>query len=195
MNSSLKVLCIGDNSSADAWAHKLTEKFAKENNLIFRGELLKDVPIENGCYHTGPVIHQQKDIIEISKKFNEIVLLDQKQEQFSHSRIFLATWKLINDLKGAGIQVKIMNKENMEYLYNWEKIFEKNKSICMNPWILLHDGQSGYANLCGRNWDRIKKREDISDWQNDKEYSAIRNKMLNGEKISGCTSCYQLEGI
>ena len=193
MNSSLKVLCIGDNSSADAWAHKLTEKFAKENNLTFRGELSKDRPIENGCYHIGPVIHQQKDIIEISKKFDEIVLIDQKQEQFSHSRIFLATWKLVNDLKDTGIQVKIMNKENMEYLDNWGKIFEENKSICMNPWILLHDGQSGYTNLCGRNFDRIKKREDINDWQDDEDYNSIRNKMLHGEKISGCNVCNRLE--
>lgn len=193
MNSSLKVLCIGDNSCTDAWAHKLTEKFARENNLTFRGELSKDREIENGCYHIGPVINQQKDIIDLSKNFDQVVLLDQKQDQFSHSRIFLATWKLVNDLKDAGIQVKIMNKENMEYLDNWEKIFIENKSICIDPWVLFHDGQSGYTNLCGRNWNRIKKREDINNWQDDKEYNEIRNKMLRGEKISGCHGCYNLE--
>ena len=94
MTNTTKVLCLADNSSADAWGHKLTKKFAQENNFIFRGELLKDTVIEDGCYHIGPVINQQKDIIEISKKFDKVVLIDQKQEQFSHSRIFLATWKL-----------------------------------------------------------------------------------------------------
>lgn len=193
MNSFLKVLCIGDNSSTDAWAHKLTEKFAEENNLLFRGELQKNVSIQHGCYHIGPVVHQQKDIIEMSKQFDQVVLLDQKQDQFSHSRIFLATWKLVKDLKDKDIQVKVLNRENMAYLDDWEKIFAENKSICMNPWILLHDGQNSYTNLCGRNWDRIKKREDITEWQDDKEYNEIRNKMIDGEKISGCYGCYNLE--
>lgn len=189
-----KILCLGDNTSADAWAHKLAKKFADENNLIFRGQLTElNSNLEIGCYYTGPFVIQQKDIIEISKKFNRIILLDQKQEQFSHSRIFLAMWKLVKDIKETGINVEILNKENMAYLDEWENIFEKNKSICMNPWILMHDGQGGYTNLCGRNWDQIKKRKDITDWKNDPEYNKVRKKMLNGEKLSGCKGCYEFE--
>jgi MoaA/NifB/PqqE/SkfB family radical SAM enzyme len=189
-----KVLCLGDNTSADAWAHKLTKKFADENNIIFRGQLIQsNSALESVCYYTGPFAMQQKDIIQISKKFNRVILIDQKQEQFSHSRIFLAMWKLVKDIKETGITVEILNKENMEYLDKWEKIFEKNKSICMNPWVLMHDGQSGYANLCGRNWDKIKKRKDIVDWKNDPEYNEIRKKMLSGENIAGCKGCYKFE--
>jgi MoaA/NifB/PqqE/SkfB family radical SAM enzyme len=189
-----KILCLGDNTSAEAWAHHLVENFSRENNLIFRGAVVDTNQIlENGCYYTGPFSMQQKSIIEISKKFDRVVLIDQKQEQFSHSRIFLAMWKLVKDMKETGINVEILNKENMEYLDKWEKIFKKNKSICINPWVLMHDGQSGYTNLCGRNWEKIKKREDIVNWKNDSEYSKIRKKMLNGEKIIGCKGCYEFE--
>ena len=156
-----KILCLADNSSGKAWGHKLTEKYAKENSITFRGALPESNKLEAGCYYAGPVISQQKDIIESAKKFDKIVLLDQTQEQFSHSRIFLAMWKLVKDMEALGLKLEIINKNNMAYLDNWEKIFSNNKSICMNPWILMHDGQDGNTNLCGRNWDKIKKREDI----------------------------------
>jgi MoaA/NifB/PqqE/SkfB family radical SAM enzyme len=189
-----KILCLGDNTSADAWAHKLTKKFAEENNLIFRGQAKElNLELEDGCYYTDPFLMQQRDLIEISKKFNKIVLLDQKQEQFSHSRLFLRMFKLINDMKKLGIRVEIINEQNMKYLYDWEKIFERNKSICIDPWVLMHDGQSGYTNLCGRNYDRIKKRENIVSWQDDTEYNKIRSDMLAGKKIPGCKLCYDYE--
>lgn len=194
MQNKERILCLADNTSAAAWGHKLTKKFAEENGFIYRGQISESkIELENGCYHTGPFVMQQKDIIEIATKFNRVVLLDQTQEQFSHSRIFLAMWKLVKDMEETGVDVEIINKSNMEYLDQWEKIFEKNKSICMNPWILMHDGQSGYTNLCGRNWDRIKKREEIIDWETDSDYVAIRKKMLAGEKLGGCEGCYAFE--
>ena len=195
MSKNLKVLCLGDNTSTDAIGSELAIDFSIKNNLTFRGSL--DTADENtlqyGCYVAGPHTLQQKDIINFSKYFDKVVLLDQKQEQYSHNRIFLAMWKLVKDLKEMDIDVEILNEENMRYLNKWEEIFEKNKSICVNPWILLHDGMDGYTNLCGRNWNKIKKRDEIADWQNDKDYNRIRNGMLNGEKISGCDLCYKFE--
>ena len=61
-----KILCLGDNTSVDAWAHRLANNFAQQNNLIFRGAISGiDQNLENGCYHTGPGSLQQKDIIKI----------------------------------------------------------------------------------------------------------------------------------
>ena len=193
MKNTLKVLCLADNSSADAWGHKLTEKFCKQNNFVFRGSLAGVNTVKNGCYYIGPVVYQQKDIIEQAKKFDRIVLIDQSQEQFSHSRIFLAMWKLVKDIQSSGLNVEIVNKENMAYLDNWEKIFTENKSICMNPWILMHDGQDEFTNLCGRNWKKIKKRKDIKNWKTDPDYLKVRQKMLKGEKLRGCQVCYDFE--
>ena len=194
MKSTDKILLLADNTSNDSWGHKLSKNFAKNHNIIFRGALITpNQKLQNGCYHTGPFSLQQKDIIDASKKFDQIILLDQPQEQFSHSRIFLAMWKLTKDLTNKGIKVRITNPDNMQYLNDWEKYFENNKSFCVNPWVLMHDGQDGYTSLCGRNWDKIKKRDKIQNWKDDPEYNNIRNKMLNGQKISGCHGCYRFE--
>ena len=64
-----KILCLGDNTSAEAWAHKLTKKFAEENNLTFRGMIINlDQKLEDGCYHIGPVSMQQKDPLRRRKR-------------------------------------------------------------------------------------------------------------------------------
>lgn len=194
MKSTDKILLLVDNTSAEAWGHKLSKEYAENHNLIFRGALLGiHQTLQNGCYFTGPFSLQQKDIIKSANKFDKVILLDQKQEQYSHSRIFLAMWKLVHDIKDKGIDVEIINTENMKYLDNWEKYFENNKSFCINPWVLMHDGQSGYTSMCGRNWNKIKKRDEIKNWKDDSEYNKIRTKMINGEKISGCEGCYRYE--
>jgi MoaA/NifB/PqqE/SkfB family radical SAM enzyme len=193
MTSQSKVLCLADNTSDQAWGHKLAQDFANSRKITFRGTLSLDEGIKPGCYHIGPVSMQQKDIIDASKHFDRIVLLDQTQEQYSHSRIFLAMWKLVNDMAELGIKVDVMNSENMQYLYDWEEYFVKNKTFCIDPWVLMHDGLSGYTNLCGRNWKKIKPRKKIHDWSTDPEYSSIRKKMLAGKTVSGCEGCYKFE--
>lgn len=190
----MKVLCLADNTSIEAWGEKITRVYAKKNNLIYRGQLHENqVNFIDGCYNIGPHSMQQKSIIELSKNFDTVVLTDQKQSQFSHSRLFLAMWKLVKDLRECGIDVKIENTKNMEYLDRWEKYFTENKSFCANPWILMHDGMNGYTNICGRNYSKVKLRDKIIDWQTDPDYTAIRKKMLDGEKVGGCEGCYDLE--
>jgi hypothetical protein len=190
----MKVLCLADNTSKDAWGEKLSQIYSKKNNLTFRGKLeANQTNLEHGCYHIGPLSMQQKDIIDSLESFDHIVLVDQDQSKFSHSRIFLAMWKLVKDIRKLGYEVKIENRENMEYLDKWEDYFLRNKSFCANPWILMHDGMSGNTNLCGRNWKKIKQRDDIKNWQTDPDYSLIREKMLKGEEIPGCGTCYTYE--
>ena len=190
----MKVLCLADNTNAKAWGEKITNTYSKNNNLIYRGQVQDNQKeFEEGCYQVGPHTMSQKDIIEVTKYFDRIVLVDQKQSQFSHSRIFLAMWKLLKDMEEVGIKIKIENPKNMEYIDRWEEYFIKNKSFCANPWILMHDGMNGETNICGRNYNKIKQRKDIKDWQNDPDYGVIRKKMVNGEKVSGCEGCYMLE--
>lgn len=190
----MKVLCLADNTSAEAWGEKIANIYSKKNNLTYRGQVRQNQKkFDDGCYQIGPITMPQKKIIDITKYFDKIVLVDQKQSQFSHSRIFLAMWKLVKDMDELGINVDIQNPENMEYLARWEDYFEKNKSFCANPWILMHDGMDGHTNLCGRNWNKIKLRKNIKDWQTDHDYNSIRSKMLAGEKVNGCEKCYMLE--
>lgn len=194
-----KILCLGDNSSAEAWAHHLTEKFAKKNNIIFRGMVVNiDQNFENGCYHIGPVSMQQKDIIDVSKKFNKIVLLDQKQEQYSHHRIFLAMFKLINDLRNQNINVEEENKDIFAYLYYWEDIFSKNRSICALPFVEYHDHNVDGLNLCGRSMTHPIKEEEtfmnnLEAWLKGSQINKIRQNIIKGQRIDNCRSCYRYE--
>ena len=103
-------LCLGDNSSADAWAHKLTQKYSVEQQIVFRGAVTNvDQNLQHGCYYTGPVNLQTADILEVSKRFDNIVVLDQSQEQYSHSDIFVSMFRLVEFLEEKGTKVKILN--------------------------------------------------------------------------------------
>jgi len=190
----MKVMCLGDNSSHHAWGHRLTEKLALENNSIFRGMVPSDISkIEDGYYHIGPLAMSSKDIIESSKKFDRVVLLDQDQDRFSNHRIFLAMFKLVNDMKKNGIDVQIINEQNMKYLYDWTNIFEKNKSICVYPWLLMHDGYGEHTSLCGRSRTPVAKIKDLKDWKSNKEYNKIRDAMLKGIRTMNCSTCHAYE--
>lgn len=190
----MKVMCLGDNSSQHAWGHHLTKKLAESENSTFRGMVPDDLQnLQEGYYHIGPVSMQPKDIIESTKKFDRVVLLDQDQDKFSDHRIFLAMFKLVNDLKEAGINVEIKNAKNMQYLYYWTDMFEKNKSICVYPWLLMHDSYGDYTSLCGRSLDPVANKKDLKDWSTNPEYTKIRNKMLEGVRTKNCRECHRFE--
>lgn len=204
MKNNFRVLCLADNTSKEAWGHKLTEKFARENNFVFRGAVTHlHQNLKNGCYYTGPVSMQQKDILDMAKqKFDKIVLIDQEQEKFSHFRIFLDMWKLVKDMKKAGIDIEIVNQENMQYLYDWEDRFTKNRSICVLPFTEIHNHGIGGLNLCGRNMGEPIHEEknfpnSIEKWSKGKNINKIREDMLNGKRIDRCKSCraYEDRGI
>ena len=190
----MKVMCLGDNSSHHAWAHRLTETLAQNNNATFRGMVPdRTSGLQDGYYHIGPLAMTPKEIIETAVNFDRVILLDQDQDKFSNHRIFLSMFKLVNDMQTQGIHVEIMNQENMRYLYYWENLFEKNKSICVYPWLLLHDGYGDYTTLCGRSHDPVTKIDELKDWQTDKEYNKIREAMLRGERKTNCRSCHAYE--
>ncbi len=187
-------MCLGDNSSRHAWGHHLTSELAKQRNATFRGMVPSDTSkLENGYYHTGPLSMSTQDIIKHSKKFDSVVLLDQDQDKFSDHRIFLAMFKLVNDLKDSGIDVEILNEENMKYLYYWTDMYEKNKSICVYPWLLMHDGYGEYTSLCGRSQEPVAKIKDLKNWETNKEYNKIRHAMLKGTRIQNCRECHAYE--
>lgn len=187
-------MCLGDNSSNDAWAHKLTEKLAKEKAGTFRGMVPKNLEnLQDGYYHIGPVSMEPKHIIDATKHFDQVILLDQSQEQFTHHRIFLAMFKLVNDIESFGIDVDVVNQENMAYLHYWTKVFNENKSICVYPWILMHDSYGDYTTLCGRSAKPVSKINQLGEWSTNKDYKFIRQKMLQGKRLDNCKVCHRYE--
>ena len=195
MNSNLKTLCIGDNSSADAWAHTLTKNLAIQNNSTFRGQIDNiEQMIEDGFYYTGVILLKEHKIIKIANKFDKIILLDQSIEQFSHSHIFVSTWKLINYLKEQKIKIEILNPKNMEFLNYWHELMQKNKSFCLYPWI-KSVSYNDYYTLCTQSRTPVTKKSDMIDWQTDKNFTEIRKKMIKGQTLTNCQSCYSQEKL
>ena len=190
----MKVMCLGDNSSNDAWAHRLTEKLAKEDQQTFRGMVPADCStLQDGYYHIGPIFMKPKDIMETSKNFDQVILLDQTQDQFSDHRIFLGMFKLVNDMAEQGIKVIVKNAKNMEYLYYWTKTFDANKSVCVYPWLLMHDGYGEHTTVCGRSVVPVAKRSTFKSWEHDKDYNHIRDKMVKGIRVKNCQACHAYE--
>jgi hypothetical protein len=190
--SDQKILCLVDNSTPGAQGHKLSQKFAKQQHLTYHG-LVTNQTLEAGVYHVGPMDLETKLIIKIAKEIDKVILLDQPQDLYSHHRIFLSMFKLIEDLTKEGIVVEEQNKQNFEYLRYWTRLFESNKSICVYPWVLMHDGYGDYTSLCGRATDPVTKISELKSWKNDKNYQRIRKLMINGERVSNCKICSEYE--
>ena len=195
----MKILCLADNSSPDAWGHIISSKYAQQKKLKFNGLLKKTENYTNGVYHVGPMDLDTQSILEIAKKnFNKVVFVDQPQEKFSHSRIFLNLWKLIKDLRDNQVKVDEENKEILQYLYDWEKIFEDNRHICVLPFTEIHNHNLGGLNLCGRSMHNVITEKTVyknivDSWRKGKNINKIRKNMLNGQKNYQCNTCHTYE--
>ena len=186
-----KVLVIGNN---DEITDKITSKLAQENNSINQG-IIDSVDYEltrPGYYHTSVADLSFGELIKLAKKFNKVVLSDQPIDQWSHHRIFLQSYKIIKELDSLGCITEYKNNKNVQNNLFVDKLFETNPSFCMFPWIALHPKNKNYY-PCARFKNPIKKLEDITDFKTDSDLTSIRKKMLNGEQISGCETCYNYE--
>ena len=192
-----KILCIGDNSSAEAWAHHLTKSLALKEGLVFRGQIENKnySNIENGCYHTGIFLLNENSILKLSKNFDKVIILDQSIEKFSHPHLFTSTWKLINYLETNHIKVEILNKQNMAFLDYWHNLLTTNKSFCLYPWV-KNVAYDDHYTLCTQSKTPVTKKDEMKSWKHDKNFVDIRKKMLAGELITpNCNSCYRQEKL
>jgi organic radical activating enzyme len=194
-----KILCLVDNSSKEAIGNQIAQEFSKKCNIRFIGLLSKQTDYDFGVYHVGPYDMDTKTIISIAKKyFNKVILLDQKQEQYSHFRIFLSMFKLIKDMRNQGIEIEEQNTQIFKYLYDWEDIFEKNRNICALPFFECHDHSNGGITLCGRSMNHPIVEENTFDnsieaWKYGEKINDIRKKIVLGEKIDHCRGCHVYE--
>lgn len=78
----------------------------------------------------------------------------------------------------------------------------KSKTFCALPWVNISTDPDGSIRPCCISHDHIKKddgslynlgKDKIEDIINSEHFISIRDKMLNGEKIDGCVSCYRQE--
>lgn len=188
----MKILCLGSNTKD---TDDRVSALAKANGMINHG--LIDDPLlvteVDGYYHTTIVDLTSGEILNLSKVFDKVVLLDQPAEQWTHWKLFLSTYKLIKEIS-KHTEIEIVDESIFEGVEYFSNLVQTNKSFCIYPWVELTE-ECGGVTLCARSHGHIAdKAVDIQDWQNDPNFNEIRQKMLAGEKIeSHCAPCYQYE--
>ena len=188
-----KILCLGDNSID---THQKVSVLADENQTVNHG-LINDklfIPKESGYYHTTVADLQLGEIVNLSQYFNTILMLDQPQDSWTHSMLFLKTNKLLDDLKELNHSITYQNPEILKNYNFFSQLLEINKSFCIFPFIHLLSRGDGHTNLCDRSLTPVAKLKDL-DWENDSAIQEIRNNMLSGKlNIPHCNYCYEVEG-
>jgi len=190
----MKVLCIGNNTvDTDVKTSNLAElDGAHSYGLISElDNALPDV-IQPGYYHSSVYDVAYYNLLGLAQKFDQVVILDQPKEEYSHPDAFYNTIKLAKDLAQTQ-SVKLLDPSYVTAINFFEEIVATNKSFCIFPFIELLTN-NGSTTVCCRSYHNIKKLSELTDFQNDRDYTNIRNKMIAGELLpEHCSSCYQLE--
>jgi len=193
----MKILCLGNNSRN---TDLLVSDLAKQSSTTNHG-LIEDpsfVPTQDGYYHTTIVDLTSGQIVKLAKHFDQVRLLDQPIQEWTHWKLFLSTYKLIKELDKL-IDVRIDNEESVRGIEFFQNLVQTNKSFCIYPFIELIE-EHGHVTLCARSKAKVADRAvDIIDWKSAPEYKEIREKMINGEKIpeycqDGCYA-YEERGV
>jgi MoaA/NifB/PqqE/SkfB family radical SAM enzyme len=71
-----------------------------------------------------------------------------------------------------------------------------NKSFCIKPWVHACIRTNGNITLCCQSSEIPQhnlKTSSIDEWWTSNFLSEIRTKILNGEEVSSCVACYEIE--
>lgn len=188
-----KILCLGNN---DQKTHDTVSVLASRDKTINHG-LISDpnfIPTTHGYYHTTVIDLVPADIINLSSFFDEIVILDQPLDQWSHTTVYLATYEVTKHLEELGRKVGYQNEDIFYDRRYFQNLLETNKSFCIYPFmhLLAFDGNT---HVCGRGRaTSIKPLRQIVNWKKDTDYQTIRQKMLAGDLVpEHCSYCYGIE--
>jgi hypothetical protein len=189
----MKILCIGNNTER---TDQQVLEIANSNQSVNHG-LLSDldgyVDFESavkypGFYHTSFVDLSFVRIKEATKYFDQILILEQPIHQWNISTEFYDT---INYALALGDIVQWENVRVKENFLYWKNKIQTNKSLCVWPFIQMNLSDSG-ARLCCNSSKKLDNTKNIDDFHNE-TYKSIRKKMIDGEPIDHCRSCYQAE--
>lgn len=192
------VLVLGNNSSD---TDQQTTDLALSNDSINHGLIdNENHVIEQGYYHTSLADLAFGQVLNLAKKFCTIILLDQPSEEWSSSKIFLSTYKLMLELDQQssvlGIKTEFKNNNNIKVLKYWMDLFKTNKSICVYPWVTFNDDEynNNYLRTCSRDKSYVTKVSTLQNWKTDPKFIEIRQKMKQGKKLpEHCSVCYEYE--
>jgi len=188
-----KILCLGNNSSDTDYR---TTVLANKDQTINHGLITETefIPQAPGYYHTTIVDVFAGGIVELAKKFDTTILLDQPVDQWSHWKMLLSTYKIMLELEKANHHTVFHSNESIKSIAFMYDLLKKNKSFCLYPWMHLLE-EYGEVFLCSKSKIPITKLDQIVEWKTNKEFNDIRSKMLAGEQMPHCALCYKEESM
>ena len=195
----IKILCIGNNTEDT----DIKTKALAVNELMDCHGLLSDLGNEvtinsitkPGYYHTSVYDIEYGKLFKFAQKFEKVIILDQAKDQYSHPDAFFKTIQLAKELK-QHIEVVLLNPSFESGINFFEDLVKTNKSFCIFPFIelLTSHRSDGQTTVCCRSTTPVAKLSEITNFKSDKNYTIIRDKMLNGTLVpEHCSSCYKLE--
>jgi organic radical activating enzyme len=192
----MRVLCLGNNTED---TDVRTRALALTKNMLCHGliseleeHVIENLVLADGYYHSSVYDITFSRLIDLAKKFDQIIILDQSKKQYSHPDAFYKTIRVAGEIAKSQpvIYLDPIFKENINF---FQELVETNKSFCIFPFIELLSN-NGNTTVCCRSSTPITTLTDLVDFRTDKNYQAIRTKMLNGELLpTHCSSCYTLE--
>ena len=189
-----KILCIGNETSS---TDLLVSNLANLNNTINYG-LISDqnfIPINNGFYHTTILDLVISDLITVSKRFDQVMLLDQPVKEWPHPKSLLTTFKICKELELLGIDIIYKNNENIKNHIHFDNFIRENKSFCIYPWINFIERDGGNS-LCARSPNLLTAEPNVHSWNSNNERQHIKSMMLEGKLIpEKCQVCYDHENM
>jgi sulfatase maturation enzyme AslB (radical SAM superfamily) len=188
-----KILCLGNNTED---TDRRTRYLAEKNSCPCHGLLSElDHPLDpslyqsQGFYHSSVYDIEFGRLVDIAENFDEVWMLDQPIEQWSHPDSFFLTVKIIDTVKTESVFLDTSYKTK---IYYFDQLVKNNPSFCIFPFIeLLVNNQ--HTTVCCRSSTPISPINGL-DFSKDKNYIAIRQKMISGELVpEHCSSCYEIE--
>ena len=183
----MRVLCLGNNTED---TDRITRNLADNTCHGLLSELDGPLPsIKDGWYHSSIYDISYGKLIEIAKDFDQVIMLDQSKEQYSHPNAFYQTVRLIKNIPNG----KFINDSYSNSITFFENLVLENPSFCIHPFIQMLV-QNGNTTVCCRSEKPITHLSKLKSYKTDPNYQEIRNSMLNGKKIpEHCGYCYALE--
>lgn len=193
MPKNKKILCLGNNTEdTDRRTTALSTSAGKTNyGLIskFDGVVVDAFSPTVGFYHTSYVDLDYSDLIKLTNKFDEIIVLDQPIESYQTAHEFYQTVSIGKRIA----KTKTVIFQNKKFENTLEDIVKENKSVCILPFIqsVLIDGNNM---PCCRAGDTLSKFDPTVPYDQDPGRNQVKEKMLRGEKLDKhCDVCYKLE--
>lgn len=189
----MKILCLGTNTEETDY---LTQQSCDSECHGLLSEIDKCIDAvdyqRQGWYHSSVYDIDLGKLQTIAMDFDQVIMLDQPIDRWSHPDAFYKTVKLVQSLGSKGV---FQNPSFTDGINFFEKLVEENPSFCIFPFVELLVNYD-YTTVCCRSLTPVTKIQEFVDFKSDKNYSQIRKKMLAGELIpEHCSFCYRQEAL